>query len=140
MSAVLSHQFVDAMPERPQSGTLYISIVYGTALHLCCCGCGRDVVTPITPDDWSLTYDGVAVSLSPSIGNWSFECRSHYFITKDRVRWAATWSDAMVSASRSGHGQLPHNNSRAKTSTGSTGRGVVAWLRATAGRMIRGIR
>lgn len=140
MSAALSHEFVDAIPERPQSGTLYISILYRTALHLCCCGCGREVVTPITPDDWSLTYNGATVSLSPSIGNWSFECRSHYFITRDRVRWAATWSDAMVTASRSGYEQLPHNNPRARTSTGSAGRGVVARLRAAAGRMIRGIR
>ena len=138
MSAALAHEFVDAIPEGPQAGTLYISIMYGTALHLCCCGCRREVVTPITPDDWSLTYDGATVSLSPSIGNWSFECRSHYFITKNRVRWAATWSEGMVAAARNGHDQPPPHCSEPSTSTLPVGRRVVAWLRATAGRILGG--
>jgi len=29
------------------------------------------------------------VSLAPSIGNWSFPCNSHYWITGNEVRWAA---------------------------------------------------
>ncbi|MDH2356437.1 DUF6527 family protein [Bradyrhizobium sp. SSUT112] len=24
-------------------------------MHLCCCGCGREVVTPLTPAQWRLT-------------------------------------------------------------------------------------
>lgn len=96
----MTHQFVEAIPERPESGTLYVSIEYGTAVHLCCCGCQREVITPITPTDWTLSFDGITVSLSPSIGNWSFECRSHYFITKNRVRWAASWSEARVAQAR----------------------------------------
>ncbi|WP_353963011.1 DUF6527 family protein [Streptomyces sp. NBC_00365] len=36
------------------------------------CGCGRKVVTPLAPQEWKLTLDGVSVSLHPSIGNWSF--------------------------------------------------------------------
>ena len=27
-------------------------------------------------------------TLDPSIGNWSFACRSHYFMRKGRVVWA----------------------------------------------------
>ena len=136
MSPTLSHEFVDAIPERPGADTVYISIAYGTAVHLCCCGCGREVVTPITPDDWSLTYDGAAISLSPSIGNWSFECRSHYFITKSRVRWAATWTDSMVDATREGHGGL--TRTRSEPDASGTRRGVGAWLRAALSRILQG--
>jgi hypothetical protein len=35
---------------------------------------------PISPADWQLAYDGDTVSLTPSIGNWGFPRRSHYWI------------------------------------------------------------
>jgi hypothetical protein len=66
-----------------RTGVLYVSPGYATVTHLCCCGCGAEVVTPLSPTDWKLTFDGVAISLSPSVGNWSLPCRSHYFI--DRI-------------------------------------------------------
>ena len=53
-----------------------MSIPYATAVHLCACGCGNKVVTPFSPAEWQLTYDGDTVSLSPSIGNWQFPCKS----------------------------------------------------------------
>ncbi len=84
----IAHEFVEFVPERPRQGVLYVSLTYNTAVHTCCCGCGSEVVTPISPVDWSLRYDGESVSLSPSIGNYSFPCRSHYWITKGRVEWA----------------------------------------------------
>ena len=59
------HEFVEFIPEELKEGVLYISINYATASHLCCCGCGNRVVTPITPDDWKLIFDGVSVSLHP---------------------------------------------------------------------------
>ncbi|MGN5478201.1 DUF6527 family protein [Cupriavidus basilensis] len=40
------------------------------------------VVTPFTPTDWRMTYDGATVSLHPSVGNWNQRCRSHYVISK----------------------------------------------------------
>ena len=83
----LKHRFVEFVPEKLEPGTLYISMEYATASHKCCCGCGRDVVTPISPTDWQLTFDGRTVSLQPSIGNWSYPCRSHYWIKGDRVVW-----------------------------------------------------
>ncbi|WP_155950839.1 DUF6527 family protein [Pseudoalteromonas lipolytica] len=83
----MQHKFVDYVPENIQSTTLYISLEYGTAVHKCCCGCGEEVVTPLSPSDWKLIFDGNSISLKPSIGNWSFKCRSHYFITKSRVVW-----------------------------------------------------
>lgn len=93
----LSHEFVSAIPDVLRDDTLYVCIDYATAAHKCCCGCGLEVVTPITPTDWQLTFDGETVSLHPSIGNWSFPCRSHYWIDHDKVRWAGSMSDAQIS-------------------------------------------
>ena len=81
----MKHKFVDIVPEDMEDGILYISIKYGTAIHLCACGCKNEVVTPFSPTDWQLTFDGKTVSLSPSIGNWSFKCQSHYFIKNDEI-------------------------------------------------------
>ncbi|WP_390895580.1 DUF6527 family protein [Stieleria tagensis] len=67
-------------------------------MHLCCCGCSREVVTPFSPTDWKLVFDGESVSLSPSVGNWNFPCRSHYIIRQNRVLEAGSWSDDMVRA------------------------------------------
>jgi hypothetical protein len=76
------------MPDVLESGMLYISVTYCTAIHLCVYGCGNKVVTPLSPTDWELTFNGKAVSLSPSIGNWSFPCQSHYFIKQNQVKYA----------------------------------------------------
>lgn len=94
----LSHRFVEFIPEVLEDGVLYVSIAYGTVSHRCCCGCGREVVTPLTPTDWKLIFDGETVSLHPSIGNWNFPCRSHYWIQRNQVEWAEDWSDRQVEA------------------------------------------
>ncbi|MFZ1989384.1 MAG: DUF6527 family protein [Alphaproteobacteria bacterium] len=83
-----------------EEGILYISIKYATAAHKCCSGCGLDVVTPITPTDWVLSFNGESVSLNPSIGNWSFPCRSHYYIHNNQVLWAKGWSQERIDAGR----------------------------------------
>ncbi|WP_367184553.1 DUF6527 family protein [Ferrimicrobium sp.] len=74
---------------------------YGIVTHKCCCGCGNKVVTPLTPTDWKLIYDGQSVSLDPSVGNWSLPCRSHYWITNGRVYWSAQWAQKTVDEARS---------------------------------------
>lgn len=84
--------FVDVIPDRLEDGVLYICEQYKTAIHKCCCGCGEEVATPLTPADWSVRKSGDAVSLMPSIGNWSFACKSHYYIQKNQVIWAAKFS------------------------------------------------
>ncbi|MEU8452809.1 DUF6527 family protein [Streptomyces globisporus] len=78
------------------AGGLYISIPYRTCSHLCCCGCGHEIVTPLSPAQWSLTYDGENVSLTPSIGNWSLPCQSHYWIRASRVRWSRRYTPAEI--------------------------------------------
>ncbi len=32
----------------------------------------------------------------PSIGNWSFACKSHYYIQMDQVIWAAKFSQLQI--------------------------------------------
>jgi hypothetical protein len=98
--ARLKHRFVEHVPERLEPGVLYISMEYGTAAHSCCCGCGEEVVTPFTPTDWKMTYDGETVSLSPSIGSWTLACRSHYVIKRGKVIEAGPWTDEEIAAER----------------------------------------
>jgi hypothetical protein len=96
----LQHCFVKYIPDPLEDGVLYISIDYSTAMHKCMCGCGNKVVTPFSPRDWAMTFDGETVSLSPSIGNWSFECQSHYWIKRDRIEWAGQWSKSEIKSGR----------------------------------------
>ena len=87
----LQHVFVEYIPEILEPTKLYISLEFATASHKCCCGCGREVVTPFSPNDWKMTFDGESISLSPSIGNRNFPCRSHYFIRSGHVVEAPSW-------------------------------------------------
>ena len=96
----LRNEFVDHIPEQLDDGVLYVSMRFGTVVHRCACGCGEEVVTPLGPVEWRLTYDGKTVSLEPSIGNWSFPCRSHYWIDEGIVRWARGFSEAEVALVR----------------------------------------
>ena len=96
----LEHRFVRNAPRELEPGVLYISIEYATAVHSCCCGCGERVVTPFTPTDWRMTFDGESVTLNPSVGNWNQDCRSHYVIERSRVIECGRWSDARVEAER----------------------------------------
>jgi hypothetical protein len=96
----IAHKFVELIPENLESAVIYISTKYCTAIHKCCCGCGNEVVTPFSPTDWKLIFDGESITLSPSIGNWSFDCRSHYFIRNSEVHWAGTWSAKEIEKGR----------------------------------------
>lgn len=97
---VIKHQFVEFIPDVIEDHVVYVSLRFGTAVHLCCCGCQNKVVTPLRPTDWQITFDGKTISLYPSIGNWSFPCRSHYWIKNNRIQWAASWSNQRVEAGR----------------------------------------
>lgn len=96
----LSCEFVITIPDKLAAGTLYVSMEYATVVHRCCCGCGNEVVTPLSPTDWKLTYDGEGISLHPSIGNWSFKCRSHYWIRGSAVQWAGPMTDDEIRKGR----------------------------------------
>lgn len=90
---ILAHKFVKSVPDVLEDGVIYVSVDYATAIHKCCCGCGNEVVTPLTPEGWKLTFDGKTVSLDPSIGNWNFKCKSHYWITRNIVEWCPKWDE-----------------------------------------------
>jgi len=94
------HIFTSLIPDALEERTLYISINYNTAVHKCACGCGEEVVTPLSPKDWRMTYNGESVTLHPSIGNWSYKCRSHYWIRDDKIVWAESWSNEQVAKAR----------------------------------------
>jgi hypothetical protein len=94
----LTVQEVRTIPSGLADGVLYVSREFDTAAHRC--GCGREVVTPLGPTDWKLSGTGPAPSMGPSIGNWSFPCRSHYIIRNGQVVWADSWSMAQIAKGR----------------------------------------
>ncbi|MDD2064504.1 DUF6527 family protein [Pseudomonas sp. 25571] len=96
----LTPQFVESFPQRLEPGELYLAMEFATAAHLCACGCGHKVITPFSPTDWQMSFDGESVSLKPSIGNWSFKCRSHYWVRSGRIEWAGDMSQAAINAGR----------------------------------------
>ena len=59
---ILTHRFVKTVPEILEDGVIYVSMDYATAIHKCCCGCGNEVVTPFSPTDWRLMFDGKSVT------------------------------------------------------------------------------
>jgi hypothetical protein len=92
--------FVESFPTPLAAGVFYVSLEYNTCAHLCACGCGDEAVTPLSPAQWSFTYDGESISVRPSVGNWSLACRSHYVIHKGRVQWARSFSADEISWNR----------------------------------------
>lgn len=79
---------VERIPHVLVEGVLYVCLECQVAVHLCACGCGEKTVTPIDKvNGWVMKYDGQTVTLRPSIGNFNMPCKSHYFITKNKVRW-----------------------------------------------------
>lgn len=93
----LEPRFVIYVPGELEHGLLYVSMEYATAVHLCACGCGTKTVTPLSPCDWSLAFNG-AVTLRPSIGNGQAPCRSHYLITQNQIRWLPPISQTATEA------------------------------------------
>lgn len=82
-------EYVEYMPAELMAGILYISDAFSTAIHLCACGCGGKTVTPLGDGEWNISKTGDAVTLRPSIGNWSGQdpYHAHYFITENKIEW-----------------------------------------------------
>jgi hypothetical protein len=97
---ILRHEFVEYVPDSLEDRTIYVSVAFSTVVHKCCCGCGNEVITPLSPTDWKMIFDGKTISLKPSIGNWSFDCKSHYWIVRNRVKWARRWSQKKIDGER----------------------------------------
>ena len=92
----ISPEFVSEIPRELEPGKLYICCRYRAVSHLCACGCGTKINTPLHPTGWSILFDGISVSLWPSIGNWSEACESHYWITSNEVKWSIPWTRKQI--------------------------------------------
>jgi Family of unknown function (DUF6527) len=78
-------QRVRFMPKELSPGVLYVSEEFGTAAHLCPCGCRSKVRTPLGLTEWTFTDSPAGPTLFPSVGNWQLECRSQQ-IAAGRIR------------------------------------------------------
>jgi len=98
MKIKLEH--VQYIPKELKPGILYVSKEFGAVAHLCACGCGCKIRTPLGPTDWSLeeTVDGP--SLDPSVGNWQQACQSHYWIYRGEIKWADKWTPEQIASGR----------------------------------------
>ena len=96
----LRPEFVTSFPTPMEHGVMYVSIEYNNCGHLCACGCGREVITPLSPAQWSITYDGENISIWPSVGNWSLPCQSHYIVDRGRIRWARSFTEREIERNR----------------------------------------
>jgi hypothetical protein len=125
-------QHVRFMPKALELGVLYFSEEFGAAAHLCACGCGAKIRTPIGPTDWRLEDTPSGPSLAPSVGNWQQACRSHYWISRGKIVPAPRWTHEEIEMGRAFklerdrayYDQLP--NKRA-------GNRLLKWLRHTFG-------
>ena len=91
---------VEFMPMSLDAGILYVSEKYRVAAHLCPCGCGSKIVTPLGPTEWYFTEDDQKATLYPSMGNWQLPCRSHYWIVDGEIEWSYAWSDDQIQEGR----------------------------------------
>src|ERR1043165_9608112 len=93
-------QRVHYMPKQLEAGVLYVSEEFGAAAHLCACGCGSKVSTPLGPTDWALERTDAGPTLYPSIGNWQQACQSHYWIFRGEIKWSDKWTPAEIAVGR----------------------------------------
>ena len=93
-------QRVNYIPTNLTPGILYVAEEYGAVAHLCACGCGDIVRTPLGPTEWILIVDDGGATLSPSIGNWQQACQSHYWIKNGEIIEARKWTPEEVAMGR----------------------------------------
>jgi len=89
-------QHVHYMPKELKPGVIYVSEEFSTAAHLCACGCGSKIRTPLGPTEWRVKETNNGPSLYPSVGNWQQPCQSHYWIERGEVRWSSKWTEEEI--------------------------------------------
>lgn len=90
-------KFVDEIPKDISDGNLFLCLQYNAVVHKCACGCGEIISTPLDKTHgWIMQYDGETVTLSPSVGNGSYKCRSHYFIQGNNIVWLGKIGEPIV--------------------------------------------
>ena len=93
-------QRVHHMPKDLEPGVLYVSEQFGAVAHLCACGCGSKIRTPLGPTEWSVEETDDGPTLRPSVGNWQQACQSHYLITRGEIIWSAQWNAKQIAGGR----------------------------------------
>ena len=91
---------VTYLPAELSAGILYVSEEYGVAGHLCPCGCGTKVITPLGEAEWTFSERKGRPTLQPSVGNWQLPCQSHYVIKDGQIRCAGPWSREQIERGR----------------------------------------
>lgn len=95
-------QRVHYMPKELRPGVLYVSEEFGAAAHLCACGCGSKIRTPLGQTEWTIEETDSGPTLHPSVGNWQQACQSHYWIYRGDVMWSNKWTPEQIAAGRLG--------------------------------------
>jgi len=131
------------MPKQLQPEMLYVSEEFGIAGHLCPCGCGNKIITPLGPTDWRLTVTKGVPTLYPSIGNWQLPCRSHYWITNGEIEWSYQWTEKQILAGRQqeeGRRKSYYNNLQNNQKKRSIITRTLDWLSCKAKQIINKIK
>jgi hypothetical protein len=121
---------VEFMPKQLEPGVLYVSEKYGTAAHLCACGCGEKIRTPLGPTEWSIIETPEGPSLWPSIGNWQKPCHSHYVIDEGKVLWCGKWTPQQIIAGRRAEELRRQAYYKAMYARAGVGLRVWRWIKA----------
>lgn len=100
MSGHLKLIHVEFLPKELEPHILYVSREFGVAGHLCACGCGSKIITPLGPTEWKFSESKGKGTLYPSIGNWQLPCRSHYWIRRGKIKWSYSWSESRIKKAR----------------------------------------
>jgi len=98
--STISLKLLNHLPIQLEANVLYVSEEFEVAGHLCPCGCGSKIITPLGINEWSLSVVEEKPTLKPSIGNWQLPCQSHYWIRKGEILWSNKWSDEEIEAGR----------------------------------------
>lgn len=98
--STISLKLLNHLPIQLEANVLYVSEEFEIAGHLCPCGCGSKIITPLGINEWSLSVIGKKPTLKPSIGNWQLPCQSHYWIRRGEILWSNKWTDEEIEAGR----------------------------------------
>lgn len=126
-------QRVHYMPKEFETGILYVSEEYSVAGHLCPCGCGSKIITPLGPTDWTFVEEDSKATLTPSIGNWQIPCKSHYWIINGEIDWSYQWTEKQIKAGRRAEekrSEAYYNKRGRKRKKQSVFSRVVNWFRS----------
>jgi hypothetical protein len=129
VNEIILRQVVN-LPRQLEPGILYVSEEYAVAGHLCACGCGNKVITPLGPAEWSFSERNGKPSLRPSIGNWQLPCRSHYVISGGHIRWAGAWTDEQVKSGRQSEQERRETYYRELNSQNGLWNRIRNWIRS----------